>query len=335
MTVQSPRDVLSPEALTLLQAIAQAGSFAAAARQLGVVPSALTYRVRQIEEALDVLLFDRSARQARPTEAGRELLREGERLLAEMEAVANRVRRVATGWESQFTVAVDSIIAQPVIMELCADFLALRPPTRLRLRDETLSGTLQALTSGMADLAIGVGLDTSTLAGIVHQPLGRVAFVYAVAPHHPLATAPEPLGDELIQRHRAVAVADSVPVGGGITVGLLAGQDVLTVSTMDAKLDAQLRGLGGGFLPEPLARPYIESGRLVVRAVQRPSREAPLSYAWRSGRGGRRRPGAAVVAAAAGPARDPRRLVAARATGCAAGVECMPWRVIGMRDGAT
>jgi DNA-binding transcriptional LysR family regulator len=285
MTVQSPRDVLSPEALTLLQAIAQAGSFAAAARRLGVVPSALTYRVRQIEEALDVLLFDRSARQARPTEAGRELLREGERLLAEMEAVANRVRRVATGWESQFTVAVDSIIAQPVIMELCADFLALRPPTRLRLRDETLSGTLQALTSGMADLAIGVGLDTSTLAGIVHQPLGRVAFVYAVAPHHPLATAPEPLGDELIQRHRAVAVADSVPVGGGITVGLLAGQDVLTVSTMDAKLDAQLRGLGGGFLPEPLARPYIESGRLVVRAVQRPSREAPLSYAWRSGRG--------------------------------------------------
>ena len=285
MTVQSPRDVLSPEALTLLQAIAQAGSFAAAARQLGVVPSALTYRVRQIEEALDVLLFDRSARQARPTEAGRELLREGERLLAEMEAVANRVRRVATGWESQFTVAVDSIIAQPVIMELCADFLALQPPTRLRLRDETLSGTLQALTSGMADLAIGVGLDTSTLAGIVHQPLGRVAFVYAVAPHHPLATAPEPLGDELIQRHRAVAVADSVPVGGGITVGLLAGQDVLTVSTMDAKLDAQLRGLGGGFLPEPLARPYIESGRLVVRAVQRPSREAPLSYAWRSGRG--------------------------------------------------
>ena len=285
MTMQAPRDVLSPEALTLLQAIAQAGSFAAAARQLGVVPSALTYRVRQIEEALDVLLFDRSARQARPTEAGRELLREGERLLGEMEAVANRVRRVATGWESQFTVAVDSIIAHPVIMELCADFLALQPPTRLRLRDETLSGTLQALTSGMADLAIGVGLDTSTLAGIVHQPLGRVAFVYAVAPHHPLATAPEPLGDELIQRHRAVAVADSVPVGGGITVGLLAGQDVLTVSTMDAKLDAQLRGLGGGFLPEPLARPYIESGRLVDRAVQRPSREAPLSYAWRSGRG--------------------------------------------------
>ncbi len=93
-----PATPLTPDSLAMLQVIAETGSFAAAARQLGVVPSALTYRVRQIEEALDVLLFDRSARQARPTEAGSELLREGARLLEEVEAVAHRVRRVATGW---------------------------------------------------------------------------------------------------------------------------------------------------------------------------------------------------------------------------------------------
>jgi DNA-binding transcriptional LysR family regulator len=64
------------------------------------VPSAVTYRVRQVEDALDVLLFDRSSRQARLTEAGAELLREGERCCRAIDAVANRVRRVATGWES-------------------------------------------------------------------------------------------------------------------------------------------------------------------------------------------------------------------------------------------
>ncbi len=57
----TPRDALTPDALTMIQAIAASGSFAAAARQAGMVPSALTYRVRQIEDALDVLLFDRSA----------------------------------------------------------------------------------------------------------------------------------------------------------------------------------------------------------------------------------------------------------------------------------
>jgi molybdate transport repressor ModE-like protein len=110
--MQSARHVLTPDALSLLQTVAHSGSFAAAARALGLVPSAVTYRVRQIEDALDVLLFDRSSRQARLTEAGAELLREGARLLADIDAVANRVRRVATGWEPQFTIAADSVISR-------------------------------------------------------------------------------------------------------------------------------------------------------------------------------------------------------------------------------
>ena len=190
--MQNARDVLTPDALGMLQTIASAGSFAAAARELGMVPSALSYRVRQIEDALDVLLYDRSARQARLTEAGAELLREGARLLADLEAVANRVKRVATGWEAQLTIAVDSIIAKPTVMDLCARFLALQPPTRIKLRDETLSGTLEALTSGQADLAIGVA-EVHLQDGLEGQLLGEVSFVYAVAPHHPLAAVAERL----------------------------------------------------------------------------------------------------------------------------------------------
>jgi molybdate transport repressor ModE-like protein len=281
--MQTARDVLTPDALAMLQAIEHAGSFAAAARALGVVPSALTYRVRQIEDALDVLLYDRSSRQARLTAAGAELLREGQRLLAEIDAVANRVKRVATGWESQFTVALDGIIQRNTVMELCESFFALGAPTRLKLREETLSGTLEALTAGQADLAIGVVLDPTTSAGVHSKALGPVSFVYAVAPHHPLAAAPEPLTDEMLLRHRAVAVADSVQRGSGLTIGLLAGQDVFTVASMPAKLDAQLRGLGGGFVPECLARPHIEAGHLVVRKTERPPRVVRVSYAWRGG----------------------------------------------------
>lgn len=278
------RDVLTPDTLALLQSVARAGSFAGAARELGLVPSAVTYRVRQVEEALDALLFDRASRQARLTDAGAELLREGERLLGEVDAVANRVRRVATGWESQLTIAVDAVVARNTVMELAQAFLESSPQTRLRLRDEALSGTLQALVSGQADLALGVSME-GTHAGLRSRPLGELAFVFVVAPHHPLAALPEPLSDDLLQRHRAVAVADSTPSGNGLTLGLLAGQDVLTVSTMAAKLDAQLRGLGAGFVPEPLARPFLETGRLVAKHVQRPSRVARTSYAWRDAGG--------------------------------------------------
>jgi len=282
--MQTARDVLTPDALAMLQAIDAAGSFAAAARAMGMVPSALTYRVRQIEDALDVLLYDRSSRQAKLTEAGAELLREAERLLNDIDAVANRVKRVATGWEPQLTIALDTIISKATVMELCDSFFAQSPPTRIRLRDETLSGTLEALTSGQADLAIGITPDANNSTAVHSKPLGTVTFVYAVAPHHPLANAPEPLSDALIQQHRAVAVADSVQRGRGMTFGLLSGQDVFTVGSMQSKLDAQLRGLGGGNLPRCMANPYIEAGHLVVKKTERSQRQVSIHYAWRGGK---------------------------------------------------
>ena len=277
--MQNARDVLTPDSLTMLQVIAEAGSFAAAARQLGLVPSALTYRVRQIEDALDVLLFDRSARQAKPTEAGAELLREGGRLLQDIDAVANRVRRVATGWEPQLTLSIDGVISPHTMLELVEAFYAMSPPTRLKLRDGIMSGTREALTSGRADLAIGVSNIASDVAGLQQAPLGDLLFIYVVAPHHPLASMPEPITDAVMLRHRAVAVADSAQ-RGGMTMGLLGGQDVLTVDTMQAKVQVQLRGLGGGFLPEPMVRPYLEAGRLVAKRVARPERRLRLHYAW-------------------------------------------------------
>ncbi len=285
MTKASIRDVLTPEALGMLDAIHRTGSMAAAARELGLVPSAVTYRVRQVEDALDVLLFDRSSRQAQLTEAGKELLREGNRLLNELDAIANRVKRVATGWEPQLTLSVDSIISRATIMELCEAFFALKPPTRLKIREESLSGTLQALTSGQADLAIGVALEPGANSDLHSKALGTIKFVYAVAPHHALAHAAEPITNDMMLAHRVVAVADSVQRGGGVSIGLLGGQDVFTVPGMLTKLDAQMRGLGAGFLPEYLARPFIDAGRLVEKKVMQAPRVVRVSYAWRQAEG--------------------------------------------------
>jgi DNA-binding transcriptional LysR family regulator len=301
------RSALTPDALTMVDAIARSGSFAAAARQLGKVPSALTYNVRQLEDALDVLLFDRRSRQATLTAAGHELLDEGRRLLEQMDAVANRVKRVATGWETQLSIAVDDVISLTTMLELCEAFYACTtkpvrpaagarvapdagapPATRLRLRTEVLAGTWEALVTGQADLAIGVGSARELPSGVTMKDLGPLPFVFAVAPHHPLATASEPLDDAELIRHRAVAVADSAQRLAPMTVNLLPGQDVLTVSNMQAKIDAQLRSLGCGFVPEPMARDHIAAGRLVVKSVQRVRLAARLGYAWRTPAAGSR-----------------------------------------------
>jgi DNA-binding transcriptional LysR family regulator len=305
------RQALTPDALVMMDTIARTGSFAAAARELGKVPSALTYSVRQLEDALDVLLFDRSSRQAQLTDAGRELLHEGRRLLAELDAVANRVQRVASGWEAQLSISVEDILSVPTVFELVADFCAActaldtatapataaakgdngagrdaahhrSGSTRLRLRTDVLAGTWEALVSGQVDLAIGVVAEHVNPGGIELRPLGEVGFVFCVAPHHALADAAEPLVDAQLLQHRAVAVADTAQRLTPITVNLLPGQDVLTVPSMRAKLEALLRCLGCGFVPEPLARPHLEAGHLVRKATARGDLRSMLHYAWRS-----------------------------------------------------
>ena len=288
--------VLTPEALSMMDTIARTGSFAAAARELGKVPSALTYNVRQLEDALAVLLFDRSSRQAKFTAAGEELLAEGGRLLAEMQAVANRVRRVATGWETQLSIAVDGVLSQVTMFELSEAFYALNPQgvagaaaggpgTRLRLRTEVMAGTWEALVTGQADLAIGVGTEAPPPPGVETKALGELEFVFAVAPHHPLATISGPISDAELLNYRAVAVADTAQRLAPMTVNLLPGQDVLTVTSTEVKIEALLRCMGCGFVPEPMARQHIKAGRLVVRQVQRSRNKVRLGYAWRCGTG--------------------------------------------------
>src|SRR5262249_50192420 len=157
------------------------------------------------------------------TAAGEELLNEGRRLLEQIDAVANRVKRVATGWETQLTVAVDGVLSRLTVFELCEAFYALSPTgasgdgpvanggpgPRLRLRTEVLAGTWEALSTGQADLAVGVGLgpDVAPQPGIQVRPLGEMSFVFAIAPHHPLAAWDGVIPEAELLRHRAVAVA--------------------------------------------------------------------------------------------------------------------------------
>ena len=67
---------------------------------------------------------------------------------------------------------------------------------------------LEALAFGRADLAIGMAVEPGLDLSIQSRPLGTPHFIYAVAPHHPLAQAAKPASDAQLMLNRAVA--DSV-----------------------------------------------------------------------------------------------------------------------------
>jgi DNA-binding transcriptional LysR family regulator len=101
---------ISLDALEVIDAIARKGSFAAAAESLYRVPSAITYTVRNLEDNLGVPVFNRSGHRATLTEAGEELLREGRHLLRAAGELELRVKRVATGVETDLGIAISDIL---------------------------------------------------------------------------------------------------------------------------------------------------------------------------------------------------------------------------------
>lgn len=275
------------EALQILDAIDRRGSFAAAASELHRVPSALTYQVQKLEQDLDVLLFDRRGHRAVLTPPGRALLAEGRQLLRAAGELELRVKRLATGWESEVRIAVDNIIDATVLLPLVEAFYAEAPATRLRIGYEVLGGTWDALVSGRADLAIGASGDPPPGGGCAVRIIGRKPFVFAVAPTHPLAALPEPLSMEALQAHRAVAAGDTSRALPPRSVGLLSGQDVLTVPDIRTKVAAQAAGLGCGWLPDHAAAPEVAAGRLVIRQVDEPPPRSDIALAWRTDHGGK------------------------------------------------
>ena len=273
---------LTLEALQALDAIARKGSFAAAAAELHRVPSALTYTMQKLEQDLDVPLFDRSGRRARLTAAGEELLREGRQLLQAAGELECRVKRVATGWETELRIALDIIIPATQLFPLIEAFYAEESGTRLRLSYEVLAGTWDALASNRADLALGVSGDTPAGGAYAVRMLGYKDFVFALAPTHPLAAMTEPITHEQILAHRAIAIGDSSRNLPPRSIGLLTGQDVLTVPDLASKVAAQVAGLGCGYLPAHAAAPLVHEGRLVIKLVEEAQPPGNLYYAWRS-----------------------------------------------------
>lgn len=278
---------LSIDALEVIDAIARKGSFAAAAESLYRVPSAVTYTIRKLEEDLGVAIFDRSGHRANLTEAGAELLKEGRYLLDAAHALESRVKRVATGVETDIGIAISDLFGNQAVFNILQDFYAQGFGTRIKIMREVFGGSWDALISGRADISIGAPGEAPPGGGFSTRLLGQLEFVFAVAPHHPLALLPEPLNNQDIIQYRAVAAADSSRNLPPRTSGILSGQDVLTVSDMQGKLEAQLAGLGVGFLPIKMAQHYASQGKLVIKAVAEPRALGPTFLAWSNQRNSR------------------------------------------------
>jgi DNA-binding transcriptional LysR family regulator len=271
---------LTLDAIEIIDAIDRGGSFAAAAEALHKVPSTISYTVAKLEEQLGFPLFVRRGPRATLTAAGRELLSEGRWLLRSAADLESRLRRIATGYESELRLVHDSLLPTATLVDDIRAFEALDCGTRLRISTEVMTGSWEALREGRADLILAVGDPPPGFAQQAKRLPHDIEFVFCVAPQHPLAHIARPLTDEDFLAHTAIVVADSARLLPTRSIGLLSGQSRITVSNIEAKIALQIAGLGYGFLPRCRIDDALTKRKLVAREVAQARASEPLWLAW-------------------------------------------------------
>ena len=128
--------------------------FGQAAERLNIVQPALSKQIRELEEEVGTLLFERLPRGVRLTAAGREFLAHARDILSKVPIATERARRVAEGNEGVLRLGfVDTAIYHPKLPRLIAAFRRLRPGVHLELVQQTSREQGELLAQGKLDVA--------------------------------------------------------------------------------------------------------------------------------------------------------------------------------------
>ena len=256
---------ISLEALETLDAIDTEGSFAAAARRLHKVQSAVSYGVRQLEENLGLQIFDRSGHRARLTSAGRALLEEGRGLLDRARHLERLAEGWHDGWEARLSVVVDEVLPLQPVITAVQQLDAEGAPTRIEVQAATLAGVQRRFQDSDADLMIVK--DFRPDPGLTARSLAPVRMRLVAGQAHPLATMTE-LTDAALKSHRELLVYDSGAARPTPSRHAVGGNLRFLLGNFWAKRQALHAGLGYGWMPEAMIAPDLADGSLVPLAWQ-------------------------------------------------------------------
>ena len=260
-------NLLSLDALQVVDAIARKGSFAAAAASLYRVPSALTYTVQKLEQDLAIQIFVKKGRKAQLTPAGQLLLERGRDILAATEQLVLDVKELHGGWESQLNIGIDTSFG---VAAATADLQALmqqRPEIQLDVSEFVLNGAWEALINETIDIAIGVPEKPKDINAVHVFPLIEDDWVFAIAADHPLAAHQQPINQVDISQYRQVIIKDQANTLRLKALRQLNSSKFIKVENLQAKIAMQLAGLAIGFLPRRAIQHELATGALLIKPL--------------------------------------------------------------------
>jgi len=244
--------------------VARARSFTRAAAELGVSQSALSHTIRNLEERLGLRLLIRTTRSVSPTEAGERLL---ERVSPRFAAIADELaslRELGSKIAGSVRITASDFVFNTFIWPRLSDALLKYPEVKLEVVNDP---ALTDIVAERFDAGVRPGYRVGkNLASVPISPDLQTVIVASPSYLQDKGTLQTP--DDLA-RHACINTRFSLKEG--INAWELKRGDValqcrvdgpLIFNSVYAAMDATLAGYGLAYVPELLARPWLESGRL-------------------------------------------------------------------------
>ena len=262
-STSAPRHTL--DQLVVLEAIVRCGSFAGAARALHRVPSAISYTIKALEDALGVPVFDRSGHRAALTDAGRRVREASAEVLRHARALDGLARSLEAGWEPELQVVVDGLYPMAPVTSALKALSSSDVPTRVRVDVEYQDGVHERFHGDHAAMMLVLELEVE--APFAGTPLPDLEMVLVASTDHPLAASTAVDRAALLAHVELVVKDSSAPYAQTPRRPFSGSPNVIYLSDFHAKHLGIVQGAGFGWLPLHLAAADLESGRLALIAL--------------------------------------------------------------------
>jgi DNA-binding transcriptional LysR family regulator len=262
-----------PTTLRLFITACEEGTFGRAAEKEGIVPSALSKRIAELEEAVGATLFYRQQKGIQPTPAGLCLLQHAKHVLGEMTVMSAALSHFAEGEQGHLRISANrSSIVQFLPQDIRA-YRAIHPAIRLELHERTSEEVIDDVTGNLSDIGIGTDLTTVQDRGLVATEYHRDQLVVLLSPTHPLSGRSSLAFEETLPFDHIALHKDS-PLYRRLEQAAQATKAKIKYEVHVKSFDAVCRmveaDLGLGIIPRASIS-YIEGNELVA---------VPLSDSW-------------------------------------------------------
>ena len=190
-TAKSVENKITDTHIRALTAIAECGSFEAAARRLNISQPTLHRSARDLERVVRRSLYQRMARGLAPTSQARELARRLKVALTEVEYGVEEIRAAQGIFTSRITVGNIPHSGTHLLSNATSQFLALYPGASVHVLDGPYEALLDALRAGDLDLLFGVLRRPAWATDVKEEFLFSNPYAVFVGRRHPLARVPK------------------------------------------------------------------------------------------------------------------------------------------------